>query len=65
MPKKKQSTSRQAERMIHVRLKNSTHRLLRVRAAEDDVTIQEWVTSLIERALNNSSGGREEKRCGN
>jgi len=65
MPKKKQSTSRQAERMIHVRLKNSAHRLLRVRAAEDDVTIQEWVTSLIERALNNSSGGREEKRCGN
>ena len=43
------------ERMIHIRLKPDTHRRLRVRAAEEDVTIQDWVMELIERELSGFS----------
>lgn len=41
-------------RTIIVRLKIPTHKALRVRVAEDDTTIQDWVTRLIEKEL----GGR-------
>ena len=49
--KHRNSANKNAERMIHIRLKADTHRRLRVQAAEEDVTIQNWVTSLIEREL--------------
>ena len=38
------SNSREAKtRMIHVRLPEDVHKKLRIRAAETDVTIQDWV----------------------
>lgn len=49
------SNNDKAERMIHIRLKADTHRRLRVQAAEEDVTIQDWVTGLIEQELSNPS----------
>ena len=45
-------------RMIHVRLSESTHRLLRIRAAELDTTIQDWVASLIEREVGQKNKGK-------
>ena len=38
-------------RMIHVRLPEDVHKKLRIRAAETDVTIQEWVFEAIQREL--------------
>ena len=38
-------------RLIHIRLKPETHKRLRIRAAEDDVSIQDWVEALIETGL--------------
>ena len=38
-------------RMIHVRLPEDVHKKLRIRAAEMDVTIQEWVFEAIQREL--------------
>lgn len=38
-------------RMIHVRLSKSVHKRLRIRVAEEDTTIQDWVKDLIERTL--------------
>lgn len=40
------------ERMLHVRMSADTHRRVRIQAAEQDVTIQDWVTEVIERELN-------------
>ncbi len=39
------------DRMIHVRLSADTHRLLRIRVADLDTKIQDWVAELIEGAL--------------
>jgi len=47
-------TSNQREsktRMIHVRLPEDMHKKLRIRAAETDVTIQDWVLKVIQREL--------------
>ncbi len=49
MPRKTQKKT--LGRMVHVRLSDATHRLLRIRAAEEDTTIQSWVEELIEKAL--------------
>ena len=35
-------------RMIHVRLPEDVHKKLRIRAAEMDVTIQDWVLKVIQ-----------------
>jgi len=40
-----------AVRMIHVRLSEEVHKLLRVRVAEEDTDMQHWVAALIEREL--------------
>lgn len=37
--------------MIHVRLSPDTHRLLRIRVADLDTSIQDWVAALIEETL--------------
>jgi predicted HicB family RNase H-like nuclease len=58
MGKKKQANNSK-ERMVHIRLNPDTHRLLRVRTAEEDVSIQDWVTSLIERELKGRAGKKE------
>jgi len=39
------------ERMIHIRLPEAMHKTLRIRAAEADETIQEWVLQAIEYKL--------------
>jgi predicted HicB family RNase H-like nuclease len=39
-------------RQIHIRLSEELHRRLRISAAEEDVTIQQWVGRLIEQALD-------------
>lgn len=44
--------SAESKRMIHIRLPEELHRQLRVRVAELDTTIQDWVAKLIETVLN-------------
>jgi len=39
-------------RMIHIRLPEQLHKRLRVRAAESDITIQEWVVDALETKLD-------------
>jgi len=41
----------ETSRTIIVRLSMDTHKILRVRVAEQDTSIQKWVESLIEREL--------------
>jgi predicted HicB family RNase H-like nuclease len=48
-------------RLIHVRLDADTHRRLRVATAEQDVTIQDWVATLIERELERLQAPRDRK----
>jgi len=40
------------ERMIHIRLPKEMHRLVRLQAAEKDITIQKWVVDIIKKELN-------------
>ncbi len=42
-------------RMIHIRLPEQLHKKLRIRAAEADITIQEWVVDAIETRLKSNS----------
>ena len=42
--------------MIHVRLSENTHKKLRMRVAAEDTTIQDWITTLVDRALDKRSG---------
>jgi len=51
-PNKPRTDSQRDARLIHIRLTPETHRRLRVRAAEEDVSIQDWVAALIETGLN-------------
>jgi len=48
-----------ATRMIHVRLPEDVHRKVRVRTAEMDTTIQDWVLRAIQREL-----ARQDKQAG-
>lgn len=50
MPKKTPPENK--GRMIHIRLSEDLHKKLRVRVAEEDVTIQDWVSDLIKRILD-------------
>ena len=38
--------------MIHIRLSDDVHKRLRVRAAELDTSIQDWVSKLITKVLD-------------
>lgn len=42
----------ESSRMIHVRLDSVLHRQLRVKVAELDTSIQQWVLELIDNELN-------------
>lgn len=42
------------ERMIHVRLPEAMHKKVRIRAAEADETIQDWVLEAIKHKLGHS-----------
>jgi len=44
--------AKQKERNIHVALPDDVHRKLRVKCALEDVTIQEYVSRLIEQSVN-------------
>lgn len=47
-----ENSAPETSRQIIVRLSNDTHRALRIRAAEEDTSIQKWVNELIERELD-------------
>ena len=46
-----ENSAPETSRQIIVRLKIDTHRALRVRVAEEDTSIQKWVSGLVEREL--------------
>ena len=46
-------------RMVHVRLTDETHRRLRIRAAEDEMTLQDWVAMAIENELDRQDRKRK------
>lgn len=52
-----EGTSEKAVRMIHIRLPEDVHKRLRIRVAELDTTIQDWVSSLIRKVLNRVETG--------
>ncbi len=39
-------------RMIHVRMSPELHKRVRIRAAEEDKSMQEWMLALIEKELS-------------
>ena len=45
------STNQREGRMIHIRLPNDLHKRLRIRVAEDETTMQNFIATLLERAL--------------
>jgi len=51
-----QLSDTETSRTIIVRLSIPTHKMLRVRVAEEDTSIQKWVEALIERELAKGSG---------
>ena len=49
----KNNNSKQTKtRMVHVRLPEELHKRLRIKAAERDTTLQDWVAVAIEKALD-------------
>jgi len=57
---KKERKTKPAIRMIHIRLPEDVHKKVRVRAAESDITIQDWVLEAIREHLK-VSGESEAK----
>ena len=49
---RKDNTKRPIERMVHVRLTEELHKRLRIRAAENDTTLQDWVAEAIKNELD-------------
>jgi plasmid stability protein len=47
-------------RMIHIRLPDNLHKRVRIRAAEADQTIQDWVVKVLQAELNRQE---KEKRA--
>ena len=47
-------------RMIHIRLPDNLHKRVRIRAAEADQTIQDWVVEVLQAELNRQE---KEKRA--
>ncbi|MFA5316488.1 MAG: toxin-antitoxin system HicB family antitoxin [Dehalococcoidales bacterium] len=43
---------RPKERMVHVRLPEELHKRLRIKAAEEDTTLQDWVAMAIRNELD-------------
>jgi predicted HicB family RNase H-like nuclease len=46
------NTKRPKERMVHVRLPEELHKRLRIRAAKNDSTLQDWVAEAIKNELD-------------
>ena len=56
------SKSREGKnRMIHVRLPEGVHKKVRIRAAEMDMTIQDWVLKVMQRELAQQDRQGDEK----
>jgi len=53
----KRTDPQPGDKMIHTRLTGELHKRLRVRAAELDTTVQQWVVETIEKELS-----RQERR---
>ncbi len=49
---KKQEKTKPKIRMVHIRLPEDIHKKVRVRAAESDTTIQDWVLEAIREYLD-------------
>ena len=47
-----------SERKIHIRVEESLHRRLRIRCAELDTTIQDFVVKLLDRELSSGSAAK-------
>ena len=47
-----ENTNQSKNRMIHIRLPENLHKRLRIRAAETDRTIQDWVVQVLQSELN-------------
>jgi predicted HicB family RNase H-like nuclease len=43
----KSNNEKRNGRMIHVRLPEEVHKRLRIKVAEDDTTIQDWVAAVV------------------
>ena len=52
-------------RMIHVRIPESLHKRLRVRAAEEDTTLQDWVATAITNELDRRKAKTDENTLPN
>ena len=49
---KDNNLKRPEARMVHVRLAEELHKRLRIRAAENDTTLQDWVAMAIKNELD-------------
>lgn len=47
-----ENTNQTKNRMIHIRLPEYLHKRVRIRAAETDRTIQDWVVEALDTELN-------------
>ena len=56
----KDSGNQSKNRMIHVRLPEELHKKLRIRAAETDMTIQDWVVDAIKTELEMQSKAKNQ-----
>lgn len=45
-------SSKAEQRMVHVRLEPELHRRLRIVAAADDASLQDWIAERVERAVD-------------
>lgn len=52
---KESNKAKAKSRMIHVRLSEDLHKDLRIRVAEQDTSIQEWVEETIRKGLKSRS----------
>lgn len=53
------NTKRPTERMVHVRLTEEEHKRLRIRVAENDSTLQDWVAEAIRDELDRQDRERD------
>jgi len=55
---KKENSNETRNRMIHVRLPEDLHRRVRIRAAESDQTIQDWVVATLQKEIDRQNRER-------
>jgi len=55
---KKENLNEMKNRMIHIRLPEDLHKRVRIRAAETDQTIQEWVVAALQKEIDRQNRER-------